>query len=306
MKKSHAENTVGPWAAEKLQALEDYLNFYTTALKNKTYWKKIYIDAFAGAGKSVIRQQNGEKLALSDLFGVDVSPEKREFLAGSPNRALSIKTPFDEYYFFDADPVRADQLQNLEQEYPSANINVRVGDANKEIETLIGSLNPKKFRAVAFLDPYGPHLKWSTLEHLAKTNSVEVIINFPLGMAINRLIKKSGENPENWKTSLDDCFGTNEWQNLSYEEQPDLFGSTRQTKKDNASEILLGLYCDRLKSIFGNVAKPRLIKNTLGNPLYYLIWAGPHSLGLKGADHILKSGEEVEAQRAYKKSINRP
>jgi hypothetical protein len=38
----------------------------------------------------------------------------------------------------------------------------------------------------------------------------------------------------------------------------------------------------------------RLIKNTRGNPLYYLIWAGPHKKGLDGAEHILSKGERVK------------
>jgi hypothetical protein len=32
MKRSHKQNTVGPWAANKLKALEQYLAFYCTAL----------------------------------------------------------------------------------------------------------------------------------------------------------------------------------------------------------------------------------------------------------------------------------
>ena len=38
---------------------------------------------------------------------------------------------------------------------------------------------------------------------------------------------------------------------------------------------------------------PRLIRNTRNAPLYYLIWAGPNKLGLKGADYILSQGEKV-------------
>jgi len=34
---------------------------------------------------------------------------------------------------------------------------------------------------------------------------------------------------------------------------------------------------------------PRLIRNTKGGPLYYLIWAGPHPAGLPGANHIMNT-----------------
>lgn len=56
---------------------------------------------------------------------------------------------------------------------------------------------------------------------------------------------------------------------------------------------VLDLYVGRLKALFDFVAKPRLIRNTRNAPLYYLIWAGPNKLGLKGADYILRQGEKV-------------
>lgn len=54
MKKGHRENTVGPWAAAKLNALEAYLNFYGTALSKQPF-TRIYIDAFAGACVTKVR-----------------------------------------------------------------------------------------------------------------------------------------------------------------------------------------------------------------------------------------------------------
>jgi hypothetical protein len=56
---------------------------------------------------------------------------------------------------------------------------------------------------------------------------------------------------------------------------------------------LLEWYRSRLKDIFGYVSTARLIKNTRGNPLYYLIWAGSNATGLKGAEHILSKGDRV-------------
>ena len=39
----------GEWTHQKLDILEDYLNAYTTALKNQ-HFRLLYIDAFAGTG----------------------------------------------------------------------------------------------------------------------------------------------------------------------------------------------------------------------------------------------------------------
>ena len=47
--------TVGPWAREKLDRLGMYLSAYTTVLKAQSRWCRgyVYVDAFAGAGRSV-------------------------------------------------------------------------------------------------------------------------------------------------------------------------------------------------------------------------------------------------------------
>ena len=42
---------------------------------------------------------------------------------------------------------------------------------------------------MVFLDPFGMQVPWSTIEALAKTKAMELIINFPLGMAIQRLLR---------------------------------------------------------------------------------------------------------------------
>jgi hypothetical protein len=38
MTRRSKDNTVGPWAREKLDALGQYLNFYTTVLKKQGHW----------------------------------------------------------------------------------------------------------------------------------------------------------------------------------------------------------------------------------------------------------------------------
>jgi hypothetical protein len=57
MTKRPKDTTVGPWAKEKLDALGQYLGFYTTVLKNQGHWLRgtIFVDAFAGPGLSRVR-----------------------------------------------------------------------------------------------------------------------------------------------------------------------------------------------------------------------------------------------------------
>lgn len=68
------------WTVVKLEAVENYLASYTTALKNSNF-KLCYIDAFAGSGS--IKIKGGDEIE------------------GSAIRAL--KYPFNKFHFFEAD-----------------------------------------------------------------------------------------------------------------------------------------------------------------------------------------------------------
>lgn len=290
MKKDHRDSVVGPWAAQKLDALQSYLEAYCIAL-SKQGFRRVYIDAFAGSPVARIRSKDIE-IEPNAFFEEEVDAQaQEEFVLGSPFRALQARPGFHEYHFFDLDESRAIQLGETLGVRPD--VHISVGDCNPLIRQLAPSLSGRSVRGVAFLDPYGAHLEWDTLKALADTGTMEVIINFPVAMAINRLITKSGDIPEGWSSQLTACFGTDEWRSISYDTEVDLFGDPVISKSPNASDRLLDLYMRRLKTIFPHVSSPRLIKNTRNSPLYYLIWAGPHPLGLKIASHILKQGERL-------------
>jgi three-Cys-motif partner protein len=300
MTKKPKDGSVGPWAKEKLEALGQYLGFYTTVLKNQDHWLRgtIFVDAFAGPGLSRVRT-NPKTDAPAGLFATDADSDNAEieFLKGSPRVALDIENPFSAYVFIDNDKKRIAELNALKVEYgTSRDITVQEGDANVGLQNWLASgIDWKRHRAVVFLDPFGMQVPWSTIEALAKTKAIEVIVNFPLGMAIQRLLTKSGDIPKGWQISLDTFFGSPDWRHLVYQEGEDLFGPKLNKVSDSGTR-LLEWYRGRLKKIFGHVSTARLIKNTRGNPLYYLIWAGPNATGLKGAEHILSKGEKLKVK----------
>lgn len=292
--------TVGPWAREKLDALGAYLNFYTTALKNQGAWLKgtIFVDAFAGAGFAKVRRRGGpatEETLLTDIKPPPIDAEAKEYISGSPRVALDILTPFSRYVFIERDPVRVAELERMRDEYGDRRlIDVRQGEASDELDDLLrGDLSRAGQRAVVFLDPFGMQISWSIIERLAATRQVEVMINFALGMAIQRALPRNAILSPGWRESHDRFFGSPGWYDQVYEERADLLGMKTEKRRD-AGARLLAWYRERLKAAFGNVSPARLIKNTRGGHLYYLIWAGPHPLGLKGAHHILSKGEKVE------------
>ena len=71
----------GEWTIQKLHIIEEYLKTYTTALKNQKV-KKIYVDGFAGSGKTELK--SGAKDDEQGAITVDGSA------------LLSLKYNFDE------------------------------------------------------------------------------------------------------------------------------------------------------------------------------------------------------------------
>ena len=226
--------------------------------------------------------------SLGSVEAADPVEEEVRYLKGSPRVALDLKNPFDRYVFIEKNPKRLTELEAIKAEYgDTRNIDIRLGDANEVLlEILSSGFSKRTHRAYIFLDPFGIQVPWSTIEALAATEAIEVMINFPLGMAIRRMMPHSADVPQGWSISLDTFFGSPDWRQHAYEETTDLAGQ-RIVKFVDSEVRLLKWYQNRLKLIFGFVSEAQLITNTRGGRLYYLIWAGPRAEGLKGANHIL-------------------
>jgi hypothetical protein len=92
---------------------------------------------------------------------------------------------------------------------------------------------------------------------------------------------------------LDKYFGTTDWDKHVYSEELDLFDGITKSKMEDSSTKLVSWYRTRLASIFGYTATPRLITNTHGGHLYYLMFAGPNKTGAKIADYVLSQGTAI-------------
>lgn len=180
MKKSHVENTVGPWARQKLDDLEAYLHAYTMARKKQPF-ELIYVHAFAGAGRSKVRTAwEGADEDDLQLLDDEFVKSEQQFIEGSPRRALALDNPFSQYYFFDADAGRAALLEGLRTDYPGRKISVKIGDANALIQELAPRLNNRNTKGVAFLDPYAPTSTGERWRHLEGPRSSRSSSTFPL------------------------------------------------------------------------------------------------------------------------------
>lgn len=287
---------VGPWVQEKLECLGKYLNAYTTIL-SKQRWVDgyFYVDAFAGPGTLKIRQGQTDDstqemlLEISNHSATDVG--EAQYVSGSPRVALELQRPFTDYLFVEIDPKRIKQLEELKKSYKGTNrrIYIRQVNCNDYLCEMLNKINGKPWRGVVFLDPFGMQVPWDTIGEIGKTKAIEVFINFPVGMAIQRLLKRSGKFSEKERAKLDEYFGTDEWFDLLYKHESDLFGGN-VTKIQDSGDVLVRWYRKRLGEVFPYVSTAREIQSSNGRPLYYLIFAGPNSTGGKIADEVLKQG----------------
>jgi three-Cys-motif partner protein len=300
-----AESVVGPWAKDKLDRLAKYLNAYTLIMKEQKWCKGYhYIDAFAGPGEHEIRQEKENKRRAAQQALLDVSSfgseqeEQQLFLAGSPRVALELTFPFTNYIFVEHSSGRIRSLERLKADYGSTRrIHIRQEDCTKYLRDTIAAnakLDWKTNRAIVFLDPFGMQVGWQTIEALASTKAIEIFLNFPVGMAIQRLLLRQPDKfTEAQRRRLNDYFGSPDWMDALYKRRRTLFGEEAQDKIDESGVALLNWYRGRLRKSFAHVSKAALIRNTRGGHLYYLLLASHNRTGVKIANDILSAGEVV-------------
>lgn len=283
----------GRWSDRKLKALADYLAAYTTALKN-TPFRLVYIDAFAGAGlRPVPRKETEDYLLFSDEEGTEENPTYRH---GSPLIALRNQPPFHEFIFVERDVDSITKLKSEVAVMPEAKnraIQFIQGDANEKLLEITHS-DWRSRRAVAFLDPFALDVNWSTIEAIAKTQSIDMWLLFP-AMAVNRMLPRNGDIPPAWENRLNRLFGEDDWKKAFYQKSnqtdwfSDLFPSS---KTPRIFEDLSGYVTQRLASVFAKVHQtPLILKNSTGSPLFLLCFASGNPRGapiaIDIAQHII-------------------
>ena len=271
------DGKVGAWALDKLKCLGDYLSAYTTIMKSQKWCEAyFYIDAFAGAGKSKLRKSSGrEQSAEQLLFDVGhyshLDEDEASYIEGSTYVALDIQHPFSKYFFIDLSKDRIEKLKEIKRKYIGSHaIEVIHSDASLALTTILcdSDINWKKCKGVVFLDPFGMQVPWRIIEDIAQNNSLEILLNLPVGMAIQRLLPRSGIFTQEQRNMLTDYFGSQNWEDIIYQRNTDLFGHETTLKINDSGERLANWYRKRLEEIFGYSSPPRLITNSNGTHLY--------------------------------------
>lgn len=266
---------------QKLHYLERYVYEFATVTKGK--WRtRNFIDLFAGPGLNVVEKKGGEA-------------------DGSAMLAIKTRYPFQTYHVCDAD---ADFLNALEQRRQQAIASGGAkksqffsypGDANKQVDLILAKIHPTQSINLVVIDPPGANCDWETVRKVCRLKYVDLVINFPLGMAIKRSIRQSYEAEED--TALDRFFGTTDWRKI-YEragQQPHL--AARQLidlYKHNLAE--LGHLEDKQVTEVTNYSSSVEIRRDEGQKLYLLIFASRHQLAHRLWAQAIKIDDEGQTR----------
>ncbi len=277
----------GNWTEKKIEILVEYAKAYLTIMNKNRYWKLLYFDGFAGAG---MIYKNNE---------IDV-----QVTIGAARRIIEIDEPisFDRYYFVEKNPSNAKELsENTKDTFPQKKINIKVEDCNVELKKLAEYLKVKgnkEYRVLAYIDPCGMELEWSSIEVL-KGTKIDMWILVPTGLGVNRLLKRDGNISNSWLKRLVIFLGLSEDEIKEYfyksRTELTLFGEiTNQEKERNAIKRSAELYKQRLKDIFDHVSEPFVLQNSKGTTMYHLFMASNNKNALKIANDIVNKYNKMD------------
>jgi three-Cys-motif partner protein len=280
----------------KLSLVEGYLGAFTKALRPK-FSELWYIDAFAGTGIRTVKHH-----AVEARGWLPEIEERIEQKRGSARIALDIHPEFDRLIFMDTKKSHCAALEKLAQSFPGRRIEVVREDANVAIERELAAKSWASKRAVMFLDPYGMHVEWKTLERIQATEAIDVWYLVSLA----GLFRQASHDPKNLtekkRAAITRMLGTDEWEQAWYRREivTDLLGLVDETAQRTADVAAMEAFVEaRLKSLFPKVLPPRRLRNDSGVAMFSLFLAisnpEPKAIGLatKIGNHLLKALPEA-------------
>ena len=260
--------------------MEKYLNFYTTALKNKGF-RLLYIDFFAGSGKCAPK----------------IGGQHFEIEGSAVIACTKVKNSFDEIHLFELSESNIQSLKELSDAKLKSQIFITQGDSNIEVEKLLQSYNWDKTRAVIFIDPCASEVKWSTLEKLSKISSFDIWYLFPISL----VTRYAANNFSMARVDdITEIYGSNSWIKAWYSDgqlsESLLTDTSAHENKHRVVNVdsIVEYTTDRLREIFPNVLEPLRLTTSNNQLLFGLYFITTNrstkavELSSKGAKYILE------------------
>ena len=253
---------VGDWSKDKHHFLQRYLDAFTTAMKDKQWQGLHYIDLFAGAG-------------------IERLEKSRQLDWGSPLLAAQTRYPFTRLHLCE---MMQDKCEALRERVGRFSLpqepQILYGDVNKRVAEILAEI-PEGTLSLAFLDPYGLHLDFATVELLSRHRS-DLIVFFPDHLDALRNWELYEAKPN---SNLDRFMGTRDWPAV-----------LRSTPKQQWAEKLRDLYLAQLKTL--GYAESAFERICVGKrPLYLLIFCSRHRVATKLWRRI--ASKHADGQRLF-------
>lgn len=259
--------SVGEWAERKYLHVTYYASLFATSMKGKWDYR-VYIDLFAGSGRSKIEDSN-------------------RIVEGFPMLALGVHDSFDRYVFCESDERRLSALQQrADRDYPDRDVRFVGGDVNRQVEAILGEMprygSDQTVLGFCFADPYKMRdLHFETLRRLARYY-IDFLVLIPTGMDAARAWK-SYLRDEN--ETVDMFLGTDTWREEWKKEE---------RKGASVDGFLTGYYHRQMREmgyVHGGIDDTVLIRLPGKNvPLYRLGFFSRNPLGVSFWRQVRKYG----------------
>lgn len=245
------KNEVKPHAQDKHHALKRYMHAFTTAMYRK--WYTYYVDLFCESG-------------VDDMQDVGLD-------WGSPLLAAQMPKRFSRLMLND---LNSDKINALKQRLPRykqpQEPMILNEDANKAVDKIVDAI-PAKSLTLAFIDPYGLDLAFSSIEKLS-TRKTDLVIFFPDHVSMIRNWKAYFFGQE--QSKLDAFLGTKEWRSRILE-----------SNTDSHIDIFRSIYENQLGKLGYEFTSPHRIKSQSNRPIYRLMFASREKLGREIWERVL-------------------
>ncbi len=257
------------WTQQKLYFWYRYLDITTTAMFDKPPFRGglVYVDLFAGAGVCTLKD-SGKRIPGSVFIAANMTKPFCKIIACEENK----------------DYAKACKSR-LEKTYVKNSCHVLQGDCNQLIDEVV-PLIPSDTLTIAFIDPKGLDVHFSTIKKLSNKARVDFVILFADAYDINRNAEYYYRNDPNSK--LDQILGPDShWR----EKLSDLSNHSG----DNIRNLFVEIYKKQLTRHLGyTFFEHKTIKSARG-PLYKLVYASQNELGVKFWN--IATGKDVGGQR---------
>jgi three-Cys-motif partner protein len=267
----------GRWTEHKLRVLQDYLRFYTRALKDK--FKLVYVDTFAGTGTCTIRVgQQGERT-----------------IEGSARIAVDVVPPFDRFFFIERREKHVLALEELKKAHRlGERIAITQGDANKHLASILESVDWTRARGVLFLDPYGLQCDWEMVQAVAATRALDTFFLVSIAGLARQAARSASRIDAGKQAALDRFLGTSEWRTALYRtpDQDDLFDSSPALQRDGGPEAIIQFVQQRLAKAFAHVADPCILRGP-NNAVLFALFIAISNPNQRARDLAARVGREI-------------